>query len=88
MIGVDENGQGTLSFGDALGILKAGGAASRSGWNGKGMYIALQKPGTSWLGDKMTLPYIYLRTTTGDFVPWLASQSDMLADDWFGVGIE
>jgi hypothetical protein len=30
----------------------------------------------------MSLPYIYMRTAQGDLVPWLASQTDMLAEDW------
>lgn len=30
----------------------------------------------------MTLPYIYMRTVQGDLVPWLASQTDLLANDW------
>jgi len=33
----------------------------------------------------MTLPYIYMRTVQGDFVPWLASQTDLLAEDWYIV---
>jgi hypothetical protein len=33
----------------------------------------------------MTLPYIYMKTVQGDFVPWLASQTDMLATDWYVI---
>lgn len=51
----------------------------RKGWNGKGMWIGLQRPTDT---SKMTLPYIFMYTAQGDYVPWLASQSDMLADDW------
>ena len=51
----------------------------RKGWNGKGMFIALQTPDAN---SKMTLPYIYMSTVTGDLVPWIASQTDLLADDW------
>lgn len=68
-----------LSFSDALIRLKDGHKVSRAGWNGKGMWIDLQRPD---LHSKMTLPYIYMRTARGDLVPWLASQTDILSDDW------
>lgn len=68
-----------LSFGDAIVYLKAGHRVSRLGWNGKGMWLALQVPDDH---SKMSLPYIYMRTVTGDLVPWLASQTDVLSDDW------
>lgn len=51
----------------------------RDGWNGKGMYLMLQSPDEH---SKMTLPYIYMCTTTKDLVPWLCSQTDLLAVDW------
>ncbi len=68
-----------MDFGVALSILRLGGLVARSGWNGKGMWIRLQFPE---LGSKMTLPYIYMFTADGDLVPWLASQTDLLATDW------
>jgi len=51
----------------------------RSGWNGKGMWLALQRPDSR---SKMTLPYIYMFTAQGELVPWLCSQTDLLATDW------
>ena len=69
-------------FGDALEEMKDGHKVGRTGWNGKGMWIAIQKPDAN---SKMTLPYIYMSTVQGDLVPWLASQTDLLADDWEGV---
>lgn len=63
----------------ALKALKSGNKVERSGWNGKGMWIALQIPDDD---SKMDLPYIYMRTVTGELVPWLASQTDILSDDW------
>lgn len=68
-----------LSFGSALAALKDGERISRQGWNGKGMYLDLQSPDAH---SKMTLPYIYMVTVQGDLVPWLASQTDLLASDW------
>lgn len=68
-----------MDFGDALKDLRSGFRVRRSGWNGKGMWLALQVPDEH---SKMTLPYIYMSTVTGDLVPWLASQTDMLAEDW------
>ena len=68
-----------MAFGDALQALKNGHAVSRTGWNGKGMWLKLQLPNGF---NQMTMPYIYMRTAQGDFVPWLASQTDVLASDW------
>ena len=68
-----------MNFGDALEILKDTGRVGRHGWNGKNMWIALQRPDAN---SKMSLPYIYMKTAQGDLVPWLASQTDLLADDW------
>ncbi len=68
-----------MNFGKALENLKNGFRVCRSGWNGKNMWIALQTPDRH---SKMTLPYIYMFTATEDLVPWLASQTDILADDW------
>lgn len=66
-------------FGYALNCLKVGKKVTRPGWNGKGMWLALQTPDA---GSKMTLPYIYMSTAQGALVPWLASQTDILATDW------
>lgn len=68
-----------MSFSLALEILKDGGRVQREGWNGKGMWLKLQKPDYN---SKMTLPYIYIKTTDEQLVPWLASQADLLASDW------
>lgn len=68
-----------FTFGGALHALKRGHFVARTGWNGKDMYIGLQNP-TSL--SQMSLPYIFMRTVQGDLVPWLASQTDMLSNDW------
>jgi hypothetical protein len=68
-----------LDFGQALWMLRSEQRVARAGWNGKGMYLELQVPDEH---SKMTLPYIYMSTAQGDLVPWLASQTDMLAMDW------
>lgn len=73
------------SFSVALQELKKGKKARRKGWNGKGMWIELQRPDEH---SKMTLPYLYLNYPKGDKyhdgcrVPWLASQTDLLEEDW------
>ncbi len=67
------------SFGKALKELQNGCRVTRRGWNGPGQYLELQVPDEH---SKMTLPYIFIRTVQGDLVPWLASQTDMLALDW------
>ena len=71
-----------MDFGEAIRALKTGSSVSRLGWNGKGQRLTLQVPDEH---SKMTLPYIYITTVHGDRVPWLASQTDMLAVDWVEV---
>lgn len=75
-----------LTFGDALHFLKHGSAVARTGWNGKGMYVFLIGADTWELTtatDKAPLmSFLALRTADGKVVPWLASQTDMLAEDW------
>lgn len=69
----------TMDFGDALRKLKDGERLTRLGWNGKGQFLELQVPDEH---SKMTLPYIFITTVQGARIPWLASQTDMLATDW------
>jgi hypothetical protein len=69
----------TYPFEVALNRVKAGMRQQRKGWNGKGMYIEMQVPDEH---SKMSLPYIYMSTAQGDLVPWLASQTDLLSEDW------
>lgn len=75
-----------MDFGEALIALKAGKRVMRSNWNGKGMWLELQVPDSH---SKMTLPYIFIEYPVGHSAypdgsrcPWLASQTDMLSDDW------
>lgn len=77
-----------MNFGQAIEVLKKGGKIARKGWNGKGIFIELQNPDEH---SKMTHSYIFIDTTglqttnpdaPKDRVPWLASQTDMLAEDW------
>jgi hypothetical protein len=71
----------TVDFSAAIAHLKASplNHARRAGWNGAGMWVALQRPDAH---SKMSLPYFYMQTVQGDLVPWVASQSDLVADDW------
>lgn len=71
-----------MDFGQALAVLRTGGIVSRDGWNGKGMSLELQRPDAH---SKMTHPYIFIRTADGQLVPWGASQTDLLADDWQAI---
>jgi hypothetical protein len=73
-------------FGWALAKLREGKRVRRAGWNGKGMWLELQVPDEH---SKMSLPYIYIEYPKGhpaypdgSRVPWLASQTDMLGEDW------
>ena len=78
-----------MNFSLALEILKNGGMIRRDGWNGVGLWLELQEPDEN---SKMTLPYVFLNYPAGSTaypegarVPWLASQTDLLAEDWVGV---
>lgn len=87
----------TFSFGDAVEILKKGVRVARAGWNGKGMWLVLVHPdddadvppqptyAVAGIMDDATngcLPWIGMKTADNKFVPWLASQTDVLAEDW------
>lgn len=77
-----------LNFGQMMEGIKLGDHYARAGWNGKGIFIAGQFPDEH---SKMTQPYIYIVTlnlvsddpaAVRGQVPWLASQTDMFAEDW------
>jgi len=68
-----------MSAANGLASSGPGRRVRREGWNGKGMWIALQEPDEN---SKMTLPYVFMMTTQGELVPWQCSQSDLLATDW------
>lgn len=69
----------TFGIGRAVDELRAGKKVTRLGWHGAGQYLQLQNPdGRSF----MTLPYVFITTPTGNRVPWLCSQTDLLAADW------
>ncbi len=85
-----------MNFGEAIQALKSGSKVARAGWNGKGMFL-IYVPGTidaklnegtpyqvALQSNIVTInPHIDMYIATGQFQPgWLASQTDMLADDW------
>ena len=86
-----------MDFGEALRKLRIGHKVARSGWNGRGMCVFLQKgypegvPANANTAEAAgipagtiirVLPYLMMRTVDGGLVPWLASQTDILAEDW------
>lgn len=83
-----------LTIGGAVQAMLDGRRVARAGWNGKGMFLYYVGPGrypaaspvakAVWGEDGVVpyLPYIAMRTVTGEVVPWLCSQSDLLATDW------
>jgi len=89
-----------MGFGAALEMLKIGQKVARFGWNGRGMFIYLvpanvypasgNKLGTmnGVFKDDMVPygPYLAMKTAQDNVVPWLASQTDILAEDWMVVG--
>lgn len=80
-----------MNFGYAVEQLKAGSKVTRAGWNGKGMWLQLYTPqqddGVVAVMDGKgkwfpLAPHILMKTADDKFVPWLASQTDILAEDW------
>lgn len=75
-----------MNFGDALQLLKAGQKIARFGWNGKGMYITLINPGNAMHQGYDMQPCIGMKTADNKMQPgWLASQNDILAEDWIVI---
>ena len=68
-----------MDIGEAVKNLREGKQIRRAGWNGKNMHLQLQVPDAK---SKMTLPYVYMFTADKHLVPWLCSQTDLLATDW------
>lgn len=86
-----------MSFSNALCRIKAGRKVARAGWNGEDTFIFLV-PGSTFIVNRPPLLGIYplgtsidyhahidMKTAQGYVVPWLASQADLLADDWVEV---
>lgn len=86
-----------MNFGEILEELKNGKRAERLGWNGKGLYVVLQKGYPNGIPiNKNTSeatgiaegticifsPYFMIKSIDNSFVPWLPSQTDILAEDW------
>ncbi len=81
-----------MNFGEILDYLKRGSKVARYVWNGKGMYIRLVEPvEIEHKGKesdyKLPMPEcIAMYTAQKEFqLGWLASQTDMLAEDWYIV---
>jgi len=75
-----------LTFSMALEALKMGHKVARKGWNGKGMWLHLI-PASHWETTRgLELldgrPWVGIKTVDDQFMPWVASQSDMLCEDW------
>lgn len=82
-----------MNFGQAIEALKQRKKVARKGWNGKGMFLyyvpsASYPPSTDIAKEAFggqDVPYgayIAMKTAQGNVVPWLASQTDVLAEDW------
>lgn len=81
-----------FDFGTAVQQLKLGKKVCRAGWNGKGMHLKYIPTEEYAISIEVTggqihplLPWIGMKTADNCFVPWLASQTDVLAEDWMLV---
>lgn len=86
-----------MRFGQALDELLYGNKIARRGWNGQNMFLFLV-PGSTFEVNRAPLLGIYpegtvidyrshidMRTANGEIVPWVASQLDLIEEDWFIV---
>jgi hypothetical protein len=86
-----------FGIGKAVKLMRNGSRVARGGWNGKDMFVFLV-PGSTFEVNRAPLLGIYpegtqinyhahvdMKTVSGEIVPWLCSQSDLLAEDWFEV---
>lgn len=86
-----------MDFGEALSALKDGARVARAGWNGQGMFVVYQKgypdgiPINANTAEATGIPqgtvcrfrpYLMMKTVDDEFVPWVISQTDALAEDW------
>ena len=85
-----------LNFSEALELLKQGKKVARRGWNGKGMYLYIVKvelPSYEFFNDldftneicNGLAEFIVMLTTNNNLIPWLASQADILAEDYVNI---
>lgn len=83
-----------MTFGQAVEAMKIGAKVARAGWNGKNMFLFLV-PGSMFQVNRAPLlgiypegavvtyqPHIDMKTAQDTVVPWVASQSDVLSEDW------
>ena len=85
-----------FDFGTALAFLRRGIRVHRAGWNGRGMwlrYVDLYNDREFSLREDSSargtwLPFIAMKTADNGLVPWLASQTDILATDWSALDDE
>ncbi len=78
-----------MDFSEALVCAKTGKNICRDGWNGSGMFVFLSDAGGYYLGGPYASPIEYplqpflaMKTADNNVIPWLASQTDILACDW------
>lgn len=86
-----------MNFGQALELLRVEAKVAREGWNGKGLYVVYQPGYPDGIGINANTaaatgiaegtvcrfrPYLMMKTVDDQFVPWVASQTDLLAEDW------
>ena len=74
-----------MDIGEAVFQLKTGAKVVRKGWNGKNMWLVYASGGTFSISDRIEgnlIQHVVMKTAQDEFVPWLCSQTDLLATDW------
>lgn len=76
-------GEATFDFSEAIKYLKRGFKVCRKGWNGKGLYIEIEKGGDYKFSELN--PFLVIKNNLNSFNTWVPSISDLMADDWMFV---
>lgn len=72
-----------MDFSDALRAIRHGKLMQRVGWNGKGMYVFFVSDQRACIiSGQAYAPHVVMLTVDKKLVPWLVSQTDLLAEDW------
>ena len=82
MIDAPNQWENDMRIGDAVEALEDGKRVQRVGWNGKGMWLEMRDFEYDGLGMRNSVRVVLMKTAQGTYVPWLCSQSDLLASDW------
>lgn len=74
----------TFDFSTALTVIRGGGVVTRAAWVGSGLTLGLMAPPA----ESGMMPFVAVRSQTGQIMPWTPSHQEMFAEDWYRVEME